>query len=147
MNPWGKAESGKRKAENGNSRIVLLLLLVPRPRSEASLGTMGFKAPMCVRNSEVPALHEPPHLVGADVRKPALSLSKGLILSQRVLREEDQSLVTSAPTLNWVGSWPRCASKKLEALHEPPHLVAADVRRLTLKSGKRKRANRPAFAL
>jgi len=56
--------------------------------------------------------------LGADVRRPALSLSKGLTLSQRVLREKDQSLVTglrpagydrqaSAPTLDWLGSWPQ----------------------------------------
>src|SRR5215813_9582612 len=120
MNHWGKAESGKRKAESGNSRIVLLLLVVPRPRSEASLGTMGFKAPMCVRNSEVPALHEPPHLVGADVRKPALSLSKGLTLFQRVRREKDQSLVTSAPTLDWLGFRASIrVQKQVEATHQP----------------------------
>src|SRR5580765_3136506 len=34
--------------------------------------------------------------VAADVRKPALSLSKGLTLSRGVRRERDQSLVTSA---------------------------------------------------
>ena len=74
-----------------------------------------------------------PSLVAADVRR--------LTLSQPVLREKDQSpstglrvyLVTrlrptgyggqaSAATLGWVGSWPQCASKKLEveALYEPP---------------------------
>src|SRR5262245_40650800 len=49
-------------------------------------------------NAECPvqggALHEPPHLVAADVRR--------LTLSQRVLREKDQSLVTSAATLDWI---------------------------------------------
>jgi len=47
--------------------------------------------------------------VAADVRQPALSLSKGLILSQRVRREKRSEpfdrlrvyLVTSAATLDW----------------------------------------------
>ena len=42
-----------------------------------------------------------PSLVAADVRR--------LTLSQPVLREKDQSLVTSAATLGWVGSWPQFA--------------------------------------
>src|SRR5215813_4104197 len=75
-----------------------------------------FKAPMYVQKLEVGATHEPPHLVGADVRKPALSLSKELTLSQPVLREKDQSLVTSAPTLDWVGSWPQCACRSRSKL-------------------------------
>src|SRR5262245_28565943 len=44
-----------------------------------------------------------PPLVAADVRR--------LTLSQRVRREKDQSLVTSAATLDWLGSWPQCASE------------------------------------
>ena len=51
---------------------------------------------MCVRNLEVRAPMNLPPLVGADVRR--------LTLSQRVRRENDQSLVTSAPTLDWMGS-------------------------------------------
>src|SRR5262245_52814401 len=43
-----------------------------------------------------------PPLVGADVRR--------LTLSQPVLREKDQSLVTSAPTVDWAVSRPQCAS-------------------------------------
>src|SRR5262249_47442652 len=44
-------------------------------------------------HEQVEALHAPPPLVGADVRR--------LTLSQRVLPGKDQSLVTSAPTLDW----------------------------------------------
>ena len=70
-----------------------------------------------------------PHQVGADVRR--------LTLSQRVRRERDQSLVTSAPTLAWLGSRPQCTmrdehedkddwfkapirvNKQMQATHEP----------------------------
>src|SRR5262249_51454688 len=52
--------------------------------------------PQCASRSwRVEVLHEPPPLVAADVRR--------LTLSKRVIREKDQSLVTSAPTLDWLG--------------------------------------------
>ena len=49
--------------------------------------------------------------VAADVRKPALSLSKGLTLFQRVRRKKDQSLVTSAATLDWWVQGPNARPK------------------------------------
>src|SRR5262245_9562943 len=54
-----------------------------------------------------------PPLVGADVRR--------LTLSKRVRRERALCLVTSAATVDWLGSWPQCASEisEVEAAHEP----------------------------
>src|SRR5215470_10281600 len=55
-----------------------------------------------------------PPLVAADVRR--------VTVSQRVLREKDQSLVTSAPTLDWLGFMaPMCVrNAEVRATHEPP---------------------------
>src|SRR5262249_42186301 len=66
MNRGGKAESGKRKAKTRESSSFSCSSLVLDRRRRWD---DGFKAPMCVQTLEVEALHEPPHLVGADVRR------------------------------------------------------------------------------
>src|SRR5215813_9266725 len=81
----------------------------PAAPGPADTGAVRFMVPLCIRKSEVSALHEP--LVAADVRR--------LTLSQRVLREKDQSLVTSAPTLDWEVQAPmRVRKLEVEATHE-----------------------------
>ena len=62
----------------------------------AECGMSRFMAPMCVRNSEVRALHEPPHLVAADVRR--------LTLIQRVRsgKRSEPRYLGSYVRLAWV---------------------------------------------
>ena len=65
------------------------------PNAECRMPNVRFMVSNVRPKSEVEALHEPTPLVAADVRR--------LTLPQPVLREKDQSLVTSAATLvGWV---------------------------------------------
>src|SRR5215468_517123 len=123
-----RGKSGKRKAESGNaltrlrgrSRFGAAKARPcghPLPSDGRGAGGEGsfacrFMAPIRV-HEQVETTHEPPHLVGADVRR--------LTLFQRVRREKDQSLVTSAPTLDWLGfKAPMCVhNSEVEATREP----------------------------
>src|SRR5262249_43249527 len=104
--------SPRKPMQAGVARSIGVPLRAPQ-RPDTNQNSPFMKAQLFRQTVEQPTHHtldlsmNLPPLVAADVRR--------LTLSQPVLRQKDQSLVTSAATLGWVVSRLQCASKSWRA--------------------------------